>query len=119
MSRLSELLSGLRRQRGMNQPQIVARSAELGVPISKGNVSRYLSGRHPSRPNEATLVAFARVFDVPVSEIIRAATDTGREPYVPDPASDKLTATQRRLVDDLIRELARTNHSQDKEQDNA
>lgn len=99
----------------MNQPQIVAKSEELGVPISKGNVSRYLSGRHPSRPNEATMVALARVFDVPVSEIIRAATDTGREPYVPDPSSDKLTATQRRLIDDLIRELARSNSTEEEE----
>lgn len=100
----------------MNQPQIVAKSEELGVPISKGNVSRYLSGRHPSRPNEATMVAFARVFDVPVSEIIRAAADTGREPYIPDPTSDKLTSTQRRLVDDLIRELARINTKEEQEE---
>lgn len=74
MSRLSDVLNDLSRSRRMNQPQIVKLSNDLGVPLSKGNVSRYLSGKHPERPQTATLTAFAKVFDVPVEDLEAAAS---------------------------------------------
>ncbi|WP_113903484.1 hypothetical protein [Brevibacterium sanguinis] len=92
----------------MNQPGIVARSEELGVPISKGNVSRYLSGNH-SKPTWSTLNSFATVFDVPVEVLEEAAAFTGREPFTPDPRSDLLTAPQRAAVNEIIRLMAEAN----------
>lgn len=106
MSRLSDVLNELSRAKRMNQPQIVQRSNDLGVPLSKGNVSRYLSGKHPEKPQPATLEAFAKVFDVPVSDLEEAATFTGNEPFVPDRSSDLLTPPQRTAVNEIIRLLA-------------
>ncbi|GAB3041908.1 hypothetical protein [Sediminivirga luteola] len=109
MSRLSDVLNELSRTKRMNQPQIVQRSSELGVPLSKGNVSRYLSGKHPEKPQQATLAAFAKVFGVPVDQLEEAARHTGREPFEPHRSADLLTAPQRAAVNEIIRLLAEGN----------
>lgn len=112
MSRLSKRLNELKTESGLTNPQIVDHAKRRGQQLSLGNVSNYLTGKHPGSPSESTLVAFATVFNVPVSELIRAAADTGREPFTPDPVADRLTASQRRLVDELIRELAKNNQTE-------
>lgn len=109
MSRLSDLLNDLSRAQRMNQPQIVKRSNDLGVPLSKGNVSRYLSGKHPEKPQHATLDAFAQVFGIPVEDLEAAATHSAGDPFQADPSADLLTPPQRTAVNEIIRLLAESN----------
>lgn len=109
MSRLSEVLNKLKTEQGLTNPQIVEQASRRGAKLSLGNVSNYLTGKHPENPNESTLVAFAMAFNVPVSELVRAAAFTGREPFTPDPSSDRLTAPQRAAVNEVIRQLAEAN----------
>jgi transcriptional regulator with XRE-family HTH domain len=109
VSRLSDLLNELSRAQRMNQPQIVKRSNDLGVPLSKGNVSRYLSGKHPEKPQHATLDAFAQVFGVPAEDLEAAATHTGHEPFEAHASADLLTPPQRTAVNEIIRLLAESN----------
>lgn len=78
------------------------------MTVSKGTVSTYFSNP-PQRPRRQVLEAFAKVFDVPVSDLEEAATFTGREPFAPDPSSDRLTAPQRTAVNEIIRQLAEAN----------
>lgn len=54
-------------------------------------------------------MAFAKVFDVPVSDLIEAATFTGREPFAPDPSADRLTPPQRAVLNELIRVMTDAN----------
>lgn len=75
------------------------------MPVSKGTVSTYFSNP-PQRPRPNVLEAFAKVFDVPVSDLEEAATFTGNEPFVPDRSSDLLTPPQRTAVNEIIRLLA-------------
>ncbi|QPR39540.1 helix-turn-helix domain-containing protein [Brevibacterium casei] len=106
MSRLSELLKDLKTERELTNPQIVESAKRQGLKLSAGNVSNYLNGNHPERPPTKTLAAFAKVFGVPVSDLEAAAAYTGREPFTPDPSSDRLTAPQRAAVNEIIRLLA-------------
>ncbi|MFB9776174.1 helix-turn-helix domain-containing protein [Brevibacterium otitidis] len=108
MSRLSELLKKLLARKGLTQADLVRRTEELGMPVSKGTVSTYFSNP-PQRPRQQVLQAFAKVFGVPVSELEEAAAYTGREPFTPDPTSDRLTQPQRNAVNEIIRLLAAGN----------
>lgn len=102
VSRLSELLKDLLTRRGLTQADVVRKTEEFGMTVSKGTVSTYFSNP-PQRPRRQVLEAFARVFDVPVSDLEDAATFTGREPFAPDPSSDRLTPPQRAVLNELIR----------------
>lgn len=121
MSQLSELLVRLKTEARLTNPQIVERAKSQGLHLSLGNVSNYLTGKHPDQPSESTLIAFATVFNIPISELVRAAAHTGREPFTPDPISDRLTARQRAAVNEMIRLLAEGSPAvqPDKEQDDA
>lgn len=109
VSRLSDLLTELKSRRQLTNPQIVESAKRKGMKLSGGNVSNYLNGKHPENPPLATLEAFAKVFGVPVSELEEAAAYTGREPFKPDPTSDRLTQPQRNAVNEIIRLLAAGN----------
>ena len=93
----------------MTQAQIADRASDLGFSLGKGAISRYFNGKHGENPSNGTLTAFARVLDVPVSDLKDAAAFTGREPFRPDPSSDRLTAPQRAAVNEVIRQLAEAN----------
>lgn len=105
VSRLSEALWKANLEH-LGVRDISRRAKELGVTLSPSNISNYLRGNHPERPPAKTLAAFAKVFDVPVSDLEDAAAYTGREPFTPDPSSDRLTAPQRAAVNEIIRLLA-------------
>ena len=109
VSRLSDRLRELSESRGMTQAQIADRASELGFSLGKGAISRYFNGKHGENPSNGTLTAFARVLDVPVSDLKDAAAFTGREPFTPDPSSDRLTAPRRAAVNEVIRQLAEAN----------
>lgn len=109
VSRLSERLRELSRAKGISQAQIADRASELGYSLGKGAISRYFNGKHGERPSNGTLTAFAKVFDVPVSDLIEAATFTGREPFAPDPSADRLTPPQRAVLNELIRVMTDAN----------
>lgn len=106
VSRLSEVLNELKAEQGLTNPQIVERAKRRGAKLSLGNVSNYMTGKHPENPSRATLVAFALALNVPSSRLVVAAADKGREPFTPDPSSDRLTTPQRAAVNEIIRLLA-------------
>lgn len=108
VSRLSDELRKAN-TRNLGVRDISRRAKELGETLSPSNISNYLRGSHPERPPEKTLVAFAKVFDVPVSDLIEAATFTGREPFAPDPSADRLTPPQRAVLNELIRVMTDAN----------
>lgn len=93
----------------MSQARIADRAAELGYTLGKGAISRYFNGKHGESPSRQTLEAFAATLEVSVSDLEEAATFTGREPFTPDPSSDRLTAPQRAAVNEVIRQLAEAN----------
>lgn len=108
VSRLAERLKELLNTRGLTQAEVVRRSEDIGKYVSKGTVSTYLSNP-PQRPKRQVIEALAEILDVPVSDLEEAATFTGREPFAPDPSSDRLTTPQRAAVNEIIRQLAEAN----------
>jgi hypothetical protein len=85
----------------------LARAAqERGHTLNHDTAARYLRGDH-GVPDEATLVAFADVLDVPLRDL-RAAANLPTEtttPYLPPPEASRLTRRQRRAVDEIIRAM--------------
>lgn len=111
MVNVSRLSDELRKAntKNLGVRDISRRAKELGETLSPSNISNYMRGNHPERPPEKTLVAFAKVFDVPVSDLEEAATFTGREPFTPDPSADRLTPPQRAVLNELIRVMTDEN----------
>lgn len=108
VSRLSDELRKANTE-NLGVRDISRRAKDFGETLSPSNISNYLRGNHPERPPEKTLVAFAKVFDVPVSDLQEAATFTGREPFTPDPSADRLTPPQRAVLNELIRVMTDAN----------
>ena len=105
MTGLSDVLTAA--NTGGRSARAIARSAqERGHSLNHDTAARYLRGDH-GRPDEATLVAFADVLDVPLARL-RAAADLPAEetaPYSPPPEASRLTRRQRRAVDEIIRAM--------------
>jgi hypothetical protein len=102
---LSELLVRSNKA-GMSARAVSRRAQELGHSLNHDTAARYLRGDH-GVPDEATLIAFAAVLDIPLQKL-RAAANLPSEtvtPYVPPPESSRLTRRQRRAVDDVIRAM--------------
>src|SRR5581483_11174328 len=79
---------------------------ERGHSLNHDTVARYLRGDHGT-PDEATLVAFAEILEIPMRKL-RAAGDLPTEttePYVPPAEAGRLTRRQRRAVDEIIRAM--------------
>lgn len=79
-------LKKLRKERGLSQASV---ARELG--LSRTTYTKYENGVHD--PSVVTLVKMARLFEVPVDEIVGGET----RPDVP-PEGDVLSARERRLV---------------------
>lgn len=105
MTALSELLVAANSSR--RSARALARSAqELGHTLNHDTAARYLRGDH-GVPDEATLIAFADVLELPLRDL-RAAADLPTEtttPYVPPAEASRLTRRQRRAVDEIIRAM--------------
>lgn len=105
MTKLSDLLVSSNKA-GASARAVARRAQELGHSINHDTAARYLRGDH-GVPDEATLVAFAEVFGVPLREL-RAAADLPAEstaPYVPPAEASRLTRRQRRALDEMIRSM--------------
>src|SRR5581483_5042150 len=79
---------------------------ERGHSLNHDTVARYLRGDHGT-PDEATLVAFAEILEIPMRKL-RAAADLPTEttePYVAPAEASRLTRRQRRAVDEIIRAM--------------
>jgi len=90
----------------------------LDGSVDRATVYRYLSGKHPRRPSEAVLQAFARALPgTSLVELRRAASvATGAgTPWVPPAAANRLTTRQRRAIEALI--LATVELDEDEEDD--
>lgn len=105
MSGLSEAL-GAANARGLSGRAIARLARERGHTLNHDTAARYLRGDHGT-PDEATLVAFAEVLDVPLRQL-RQAADLPAEttaPYAPPAEASRLTRRQRRAVDEIIRAM--------------
>jgi hypothetical protein len=105
MSRLSDAL-GAANSAGLSARAIARAAKERGHTVNHDTAARYLRGDH-GVPDEATLVAFAEVLDVPL-RTLRAAADLPTEsvePYIPPPEASRLSRRQRRAVDEIIRAM--------------
>lgn len=105
MTALSDLLSAANKS-GLSARAIARAAQQRGHSINHDTAARYLRGDH-GRPDEATLVAFADVFRIPLGKL-RVAADLPAEqtaPYQPPPESSRLTRRQRRAVDEIIRAM--------------
>jgi hypothetical protein len=102
---LSELLVAANKT-GMSARAIARLAQERGHSLNHDTAARYLRGDHGT-PDEATLVGFSEVLDVPLRRL-RAAADLPAEttaPYVPPAEASRLTRRQRRAVDEIIRAM--------------
>jgi transcriptional regulator with XRE-family HTH domain len=91
---------------GLSARAIARLAQQRGHTLNHDTAARYLRGDHGS-PDEATLVAFADVLEVPLRKL-RAAASLPSEttaPYVPPADSSRLTRRQRRAVDEIIRAM--------------
>lgn len=73
--------------------------------MDRTTVYRYLGGKHPARPSDTHLQAFARVLDVQIQDV-RAAAGLARGEstlWEPPPEVHRLTDAQRAALDDFIR----------------
>ena len=104
MSALSDYLHAHLPDGWSQRDLVVALSADL----DRTTVYRYLNGKHTPSPPEAVLRAFARVLDVPIVELRRAAGVAAgeAEPWVPPLEADRLNHAQRTALDAFLRATA-------------
>lgn len=105
MSTLSDALAAANTA-GLSARAIARAAKERGHTVNHDTAARYLRGDHGT-PDEATLVAFADVLNVPL-RALRAAADLPTEsvePYIPPPEASRLSRRQRRAVDEVIRAM--------------
>lgn len=105
MTALSDLLTSV--NDGRYSARALARMAnERGFSLNHDTAARYLRGDH-GRPDEATLLAFADILEVPLAQLRTAAglPSEMTEPYVPPPEASRLSRRQRLAVDEVIRAM--------------
>lgn len=105
MTALSDLLVA-RNADGSSARAVARRAQELGHTLNHDTAARYLRGDH-GVPDEATLIALAAVFRIPLRELREAANlpSETTTPYQPPPESSRLSRRQRRAVDEVIRAM--------------
>lgn len=105
MTRLSELLTDANTA-GVSARSIAREAQSLGFSLNHDTAARYLRGDH-GRPDEDTLVAFAKVLRVPLTRLRQAAAlpSEETEPYIPPAEASRLSRRQRRAVDEVIRAM--------------
>lgn len=105
MTALSDLLNEA--NAGKLSARSLARTAQAaGFSLNHDTAGRYLRGDH-GRPDEATLLALAKVLRIPLSRLRAAASlPAGEtEPYRPPAESSRLSRRQRRAIDEIIRAM--------------
>lgn len=103
MSGLSDLLQHLNTE-DWSSRRIEKEAAKHGHRLSNATASRYLGGKHPTRPSHETLQAFADLFGTDVQKLREAAgLPGGGTPFELGPEFSRLNGPQR----DAIRTVAR------------
>jgi hypothetical protein len=111
MTALSDLL--VETNAGERSARALALEArERGYTLNHDTAARYLRGDHGA-PDEATLVAFADILQIPLRKLRQAAglPDELTAPYEPPAESSRLTRRQRKAVDEIIRAMLDTRAS--------
>ncbi len=105
MTALSDRLVAANTQ-GLSARAVARLARDAGYTLNHDTAARYLRGDH-GMPDEATLIAFAEVLHVPLTELRQAARLPAEmtEPYRPPVESSRLTLRQRRAVDEIIRAM--------------
>jgi hypothetical protein len=107
VSKLSDYLNA-HMPAGWSKMQVV--EALVGK-VDRATVYRYLSGRHPQRPSEAVLEAFASGLPGVSLTELRAVAGTSvgeEEPWVPTREANRLNHGQRMALDAFIRATVAT-----------
>lgn len=102
MSKLSEYLNA-HIPTGWSKMQVVT---ALEGKVDRATVYRYLSGRHPRRPSEPVLEAFAAGLPGISLTELRAVAGTSigeEEPWIPTKEANRLNHGQRMALDAFIR----------------
>jgi transcriptional regulator with XRE-family HTH domain len=105
MSALSDLLQAV--NDGRMSARAVSRAAQdRGHSLNHDTAARYLRGDH-GVPDEATLIALADVFSIPLRRLRTAAglPDELTTPYTPPAEASRLSRRQRLAVDEIIRAM--------------
>lgn len=114
MGALSDLLSNAAATKGWTGREVARRARKAGYQVSDATATAVLSGRE-ARPKERTLEALATVLGVSVRDARLAgglSAEPG-EPWVPPAASRNLDADQRRVLDELVRVMARRSRDEE------
>lgn len=113
MSELSELLQAAQQRNPMTLRQ---REAKADGAIQFGTIGTYLRGHHPANPEESTLRALSRAFDVPLERLQMAAGVTvGGADWTPPMEVSRLTKRQQNALTELIRAIAAGGSSDDRQ----
>jgi transcriptional regulator with XRE-family HTH domain len=104
MSKLSELLKAADERHHMT---LRDRQTKAGSGIQFGTIGKYLRGIHPDHPDEETLEALSRAFDLPLAKVQEAAgVPVGAGPWEPPPEVTRLSKRQQKALTELIRSMA-------------
>lgn len=113
MSELSELLQAAQQRNPMTLRQ---REAKADGAIQFGTIGTYLRGQHPANPEESTLRALSRAFDVPLERLQMAAGVTvGGADWTPPMEVSRLTKRQQNALTELIMAIAAGGSSDDRQ----
>lgn len=106
MSELSDLLN----DSGISARQAADKADELGVDLPYGTIAAYWAGNHPQNPSEKTLEGLAEVTAVSLRRLRRAAgkAEGENKPWHPPADANRLTARQRKALDQLIKAIVDT-----------
>jgi hypothetical protein len=105
MTALSDLIVASNKS-GASARALSRRAQDMGHSLNHDTAARYLRGDH-GVPDEATLVAFSDVLNIPLRRL-RSAANLPSEttaPYVPPPEASRLSRRQRRALDEIIRAM--------------
>lgn len=104
MSKLSELLKAADERHHMT---LRDRQTKAGSGIQFGTIGKYLRGIHPDHPDEETLEALSRAFDLPLAKVQEAAgVPVGAGHWEPPPEVTRLSKRQQKALTELIRSMA-------------
>lgn len=105
MSALSDLLNEAN-SAGLSARSLARNAQAAGFSLNHDTAARYLRGDH-GRPDEATLLALAKVLRIPLTRLRAAASLPAEEtePYRPPAEASRLNRRQRRAVDEVIRAM--------------
>jgi transcriptional regulator with XRE-family HTH domain len=106
VSALSDRIAAANRD-NLSSRGISSRAAEFGIRVAHGTFANILNGTHGT-PEDKTLRALSKVFQIPFGELRRLSGLTPtEEPWTPPGVAARLSPKQRKIVESLINELVR------------